>query len=311
MKKIIFTLLFLTYFCTGTLVFAQYNQSSPNTFQTFLSNGGYCPNSNYKGSIHYDTQSNKLVFCTGVNSIQSGSSVWANATGGISYLSGNIGIGVTSPTFGLEMGSGTFARFSNSLFITGKLGINTNAPSEKLELVDTHIRIFNIFDNVKWSQSHNINNVFEFANSLVGGPRLYIKSGNIGINQINPTSKLSVVGNVSFAGNVTSAGKGLLRNSTSTQLDFTHITVSLGASYSILGNACLTIDVDLPPGFAAAPAVALSSKWNDNASDDRIIITIEGVTTTTATLRLCNTSATVRPISRNEGYTLIIVGEGN
>jgi hypothetical protein len=315
MKKIIFTLLLSIYLGTGTLVFAQFNQSSPQTFQTYLSNGGYCPNLNYKGSIHYDTQSNKLVFCTGANTIQSGSSVWANATGGISYSSGNIGIGLTSPSYDLTMGNGTTARFANNLLITNKLGINTNTPSEKLELNNTFFQIFSSTDIVFWNIRHVVgNSAFGIDCSLAGSSKLYVKSGNVGIGGIiSPTSKLDVLGSGSFAGNVTSAGKGLLQNSTSAQLNYFEFGANIVNNFTISGNSCSTVDFPIPLSylFTSPPAVAFSYKYSDGLTDDRIIISIEGVTTTTVTLRFCNTSSTSRTISANEGYRLVCFGEGN
>ncbi len=299
--------------------FAQFNQSTPQTFQTYLSNGGNCPNLNYKGSVHFNTQTNKLVFCTGTNSFQSGSTLWSNVVGGIAYTAGNVGIGVTSPTYNLEMGSSTIARFANNLLITDKMGINTITPTEKLEILDGRLTIRNIFGGIRWEHLYSdAGDAFQLnhiANNGAGFASFFFNlGGNMGIGVPFASSKLTVNGHGSFAGNVSSDGKGLLQNSNSTQLKYVFFSVIMTNPLIVLGNSCGTYNFDLPQSanaFNSPPAISFSKKANDGFSDDRIIINIEEVTATTAKLRFCNTSATLRTISDNEIYNLMAFGEGN
>ncbi|RFS14955.1 hypothetical protein [Emticicia sp. C21] len=315
MKKFFFSFLFFTCLAKANYIFGQSNASYPQTFQTYLSNGGYCPNLNYTGSVHYDTQTNKIVVCQGVNSIQSGSSVWTTANEGINFAGGIVGIGGQATKYSLEMTNGTNARFTNNILATERIGIGnygyTSEPGEKLELLNNKLVIKSSASNFKWTH--------EYQNNL-GALRLYSSNqlaavnfsvnGTVGIGTFGGNHKLNVLGNGAFSGNVTVAGKGLLRNSTSTQLMFFLCSITLPNSLTIPGNSCGTVDISLPSFyFKTAPALAFSGKYNDGLTDSKIIVTIENVTNTTARLRFCNTSSNTRTIAVEEGYNLICFGE--
>ncbi len=94
-----------------------------------------------------------------------GSSQWTSAANGIiSYSGGNVGIGITSPTSALQVGTGKSVRFE--LGINQKLSLGGNGPFE----VD--------------------------APNIVGGRFVVTNAGNVGIGVTGPVEKLEVNGTV-------------------------------------------------------------------------------------------------------------------
>jgi hypothetical protein len=151
-----------------------------------------------------------------------GTSCWAVATKTTEYnnkatptaqtdrLAGQMLIGNTTSQASVRISSMT------SYFIDGNVGIGTTNPSWKLDVIgavraSTYVTALNFYGD--WAPTANFN---------MAGFKI-IGSGNIGVGTSNPTSALTVIGNVSVTGGVVAAtstyalnAAGLVQTSSST-----------------------------------------------------------------------------------------------
>jgi hypothetical protein len=105
-----------------------------------------------------------------------GSCKWADATGGINYNSGNVGIGMTNPVYKLDV--------AGDINFTGTLRQNGTPFSG---------------GSSQWTAS---------------GSNIYYNNGNVGIGTTNPGAKLEVDGQLLITGGNPGAGKVLTSDTT-------------------------------------------------------------------------------------------------
>ena len=312
MKKLILicslTIFSLTAFAQ-VYSFTNYTVIQPNIFQLKLYGYRQCP-VEYKGILYFDTQKNKVVYCiSNSNDIAAGSQ-WEGITSAY-YTGGFVGIGTISPAYHLDV-SGT-ARFSNTLFVNSKLGINTLIPTEKLELLDRSLLIRSTTDNINWSFSYR--DIYDRVDLSYGsgGPLYLFNGGNMLLTSsagvVNGTDKLKVEGDASFVGDVTVGGYGTISSTAAAQLKLYPSSLIINTQFIVSANSCSTWSFSVPNGtFSSIPVVAIGNKISGNSFDEKMTMTVESVTLNTATIRFCNSSATPQDINGNS-YSIIAIGQ--
>jgi hypothetical protein len=153
--------------------------------------------------------------------------------------SGKVGVGTTSPQAKLSVNgtgtaSGELLRIGNEtntfLYVNGtegRVGIGTTGPGAKLTVStanedDSTIEAFRFqrdgyatsYYNSIYSGSGSGHNRLDFYLSTTGGtlattPVLTLRDGNVGINTLSPTAKLSVNGNITLGSMTVQANKAL------------------------------------------------------------------------------------------------------
>jgi hypothetical protein len=313
MKKILFTAIILIF---SERLLAQSSIVQPEVFRLATVATENCPVSD-KGKIAFLTNLNTVGFCKGILSSGYLNEYWAGATIDTYYM-GKVGINNNNPTYELELGLGTNTRIQN-LIVNGNVGMNTLTPTEKLELKDRPILISSTADAKIWAIKYTDNsNRFDIIDNNVSPTSLTVNNGGnisigLGAGTLNLTNKLTVSGSVSYAGNLTVAGNGIISNTNAAQLKmFTTSFTTSSAGFVISANSCSTTGFGFPNGmFSSPPAVVLGQKISGGTADNGVVILIEsGVTQTGGLVKFCNnTNATIGVT--NYTYSIIAMGEGN
>lgn len=311
MKKILFTAFTLIF---SERLLAQSSIVQPELFRLATVATENCPVSD-KGKIAFLTNPNTFLLCNGNQSSEYlKNEYWAGATTDTYYM-GKVGIGNNNPTYELEVGAGVDTRIQN-LIVNGNVGMGTLTPTEKLELKDKPIYISSTADTKSWAIKYTDNsNRFDIQDASVS---LTVNNGgNIGIGlgpgTQNLTNKLTVNGSVSYAGNLTLAGKGVISNTNAAQLRMSTYSFTTPAMFTINANACSTQNNSLQNGtFSSPPALAIARGNSGGTSDNGLVISVEsGATPDTMVVRFCNNTSTTITLSNFFTYSIIAMGEGN
>ncbi len=262
-----------------------------------------CTDSN-KGKVFLMPEFNLFSYCYGANAYKQPIEKWGVNNFGIHYL-GKVGFGISNP--GYELQTFTNTRFQ-TLIVDEKIGINTSTPTEKLELKDREIAFMGPDDVQKWRlRNLDISDRFEFLED--GQTKMIINyGGNIRIGDVPSTDKLSVAGNVSYAGGLAVEGKGILSNSNATQLVM-HTFNSMTTSNILVvqSNACAVLGISFPVStFTTAPAIFLGRNISNNPVGQNLIKSITNVTTTSAQIRICNTTGNDVAFT-NQSFSVIVL----
>ncbi len=303
MKKLFFL------FIIQHLAFSIYAQSG-----TMLPDGFIVPNLATapactvadKGKTYYNTTSNQMMVCNGTSWVGA-TEVWGKTGNNIFYTAGKVGINLPSPLYDLDV-NGT-GRFTNAS-ATG-LGIGGAAPSSGLEVYNGAIAITNTADAKTWKYEYSEPNNYLSLQENGVIRMIFNNGGNIGIGAAPPAEKLSVDGNGSFTGDLTvNGGKGLVRSFNSTQLKYHLATVSLGASFTVNAASCQTATSSTlsPAGFTASPTVTVANLVSGTGDFGKLVTIVSSTTTTQATIRICNPTASSITLS-NIFFNLICIGQ--
>ncbi len=282
---------------------AQSTSIESNVFKLHLSTNA-CPTADYTGSIFYNTDFNLLTYCTGANSSIFGAGDWM----GISpiYRNTNVGIRRGSPIYELDING--YNRATN-FYVSGKIGIGTTTPTEKVEIVDRQLAIGSTADATSWRQRYtDASDRFDIAED--GLSRLLIDNGgNTGVGSSSPTYKFSVIGDVNYNGNLREGGFGTMASTETTVQKMVTITLSITNNLVVNANACATWGGTLPGGtFTNPPAAFLGNKISGTSNDDQIVMTVENVTTAGVTVRFCNNKASAVNLL-NFSYSILAIGD--
>jgi hypothetical protein len=283
---------------------AQSTSIEPNVFKLHLSTNA-CPTADYTGSIFYNTDFNLLTYCTGANSSIFGAGDWM----GISpiYRNTNVGIRRGSPLYELDING--YNRATN-FYVSGKIGIGTTTPTEKVEIVDRQLAIGSTADATSWRQRYtDASDKFDIAEG--GLSRLLMDNGgNIGVGSSSPTHKFSVSGDVNYNGNLREGGFGTMASTETTVQKMVTTTLSITNNLLVNANACTTWPSNAFPGgtFTNPPAAFLGNKISGNSNDDQVVMTVEDVTTGGVRVRFCNNKATAISLI-NVSYSIIAIGD--
>jgi hypothetical protein len=284
--------------------FAQSVTLEPNVFRLASSNGGNCP-SGHEGKIQYDTQTNRMIYCTGVSTSESASSHWIGNSS--IYYNGKIVIRNNNPTVELDVNGSMLA---NNLYVADKVGIATQTPTEKFEVLNQPIQI---------RSSTDISNTYRFryldASDRLdivegGSTRMFVQNGgNVTIGATTGTNKLHVAGTGSFADNVVANGGSVMQNTSATQLKMITVTATTPTgTFTVFAGGCDSIGFSFPSStFNTAPAVFIGQKISGSTLDNQLVMTVENVTTTGGRLKFCNNTTSHTSIL-NYSYSLIAVG---
>ncbi len=215
---------------------------------------------------------------------------------GNSLVSGNSSIGGTASISGNASIGGT-ASISGNATVGGSVGIGTTSPTAPLEvkgriLVDS-IRI-NSGTSLTQGFSMGGNGVFGIdAPSFINGRFVVLNNGNIGIGTNAPTSKLQVNGSIS---------KAIRRITAARTLDATDYTIIANAF-----SAAFTITLPAPNTCSGREYVIRKVDESSNA----LTFTFTGITGTNA-IRVSDTSATAGSYinSLNYNKTIRIQSDG-
>ena len=308
MKKL---LLIFSLTIVSLTIFAQTSIIQPNVFQLAITSTYNCPTGN-KGKIYFDPIYNGVIFCTGVGLATSAYSPWQGLSNSY-YMGGFVGIRQGTPAYNLDVNS--HGRFSNTLFVNTKLGINTLTPTEKLEIVDREMTIKNTADATFWRfryrDASDRFELFESINNATSG--IFVNNGgNAGLGGVaSATNKLNVVGDAYFNSDVTVGGYGIIANTDAAQLKLYTSIYTTGSTFGLSTNGCTTIPqgIAFPNGtFSTTPAVSVGNKISGINTDERITITIESVAINTASIRFCNSSSSSVGLN-SMSYAIIAIGQ--
>jgi hypothetical protein len=285
---------------------AQFTESQPDVFRLANTPSQGC--NNQGGKIWFYTQLNKTIFCLGDNSSRFLETPW-QGTSDI-YFMGKVGIS-QGGVLNYELQIANVLRL-NSILVNDKVGVNTLTPSEKLEIFDRDISIRSTADAKSWQfLNSDANNKFElredgaFIMQVNYGGNITIASGSD--PNLN-THKLSVDGNVNYAGSLSVEGKGTLANTGTSQLIMGTYESAIPSGVGVPANSCITFFFVFNSGtFSAPPAVFFGQKLTGSSDDTKLIFSIMSVTASSATVRVCNTSSNSVGLSGNS-YSCVAIG---
>lgn len=230
-------------------------------------------------------------------------------------LGQNVGIGNPNPLYKLDV-SGSINSTSNAYF-AGSVGIGTTLPSYKLQVNNGAIALYNTTDSKTWTFSYSSTSDY-FALAESGTNRVVVANGgNVGIGTSAPGAKLAVAGSIqatgdaAVTGNLTvSSGKGIIRNSTSTQLKY---YTREAAFTAIIGGNKLSAEgtVGFTSGiFTHPPAVMVGDIVSTGGTTGelyRVQLVVYGVTTTSCKVRLLNTSPNA--VNYDVTWNMVCIGD--
>jgi len=179
-------------------------------------------------SIQYPTfQSNPSVnSLTASAGISSSLGLFTSLTGSNTYVSGNIGIGTTSPIKALHLSASS----GDPMMVENSLQNNFN-------------RIIYKKPSRMWSLGQDSGDGFALADETAPGYRLYISSsGDIGIGTTIPAAKLDVQGTGRFTSNVEITGtlKGITELTASVISASSYLGISAGENAIYVGNKIIS-----------------------------------------------------------------------
>jgi hypothetical protein len=263
-----------------------------------------------KGKMYYNSTSKLLMVCDGTEWISS-LSQWSSplAAPGTINTSRKVGINTTTPQYNLDV-NGT-VRVTGNLYAGSQIGVGTTTPADALQVTNGAIAISNTTDAKTWKFDYS-----DTENGLRiqegGVTRMFLANGgNVGIGTSTPTASLTVNGSATFGGSITINNVGVVRSTTAASIKYHRVLLSLGTSVLVSANSCTTPanTANLSgAGFTAAPTVNIANVVSGTGEFGKLVATIQSVSTTSASIRLCNNTAsniTLNSFSLN----LICIGQ--
>ncbi|GAB2649668.1 hypothetical protein GCM10027035_49530 [Emticicia sediminis] len=301
MKTLI--LLFLTFIISFTSL-AQSTIIQPDVFKLHL-NTNPCTNTDYIGSIYYNTNANLLAFCRGVNSSNFTAEHWIGSID--IYRNSNVGIRKGSPFYELDI---TGNNQATNFYVGDKIGIGTTTPTEKVELVDREFAITSTADAKSWRHRYSdASDRLEITENGITRILIY-NGGNVGIGSYSFTPKLYANGAVNYNGNLREGGFGTMASTETTVQQMATTTMSV-SNLNIPANSCATWGFTKPTlaFFTNTPAAFIGNKISGNAvTDNHLTMTVENVSTSGGTVRFCNNAGTSASLT-NMVYSIIMIGD--
>lgn len=230
-------------------------------------------------------------------------------------FSQNVGIGTNAPEYRLDvLGS---IRSTNNGFFEGALGVGTTAPSYKFQVNNGQIALYNTTDLKSWYFGYTSTSNYFYLSEGGTNRMVVANGGNIGIGTTAPTAKLdingrlNVNGNTDIEGNLTvNAGQGVMRNSQgSAQLKYYTREVAFGAAlagFALSGEGSFGF---ASAGFTTTPVVTVGDIVSTGGTAGqlfRVQLVIYGCNTTSCKARLLNTSPNA--VDYNITWNIICIG---
>lgn len=259
-----------------------------------------------KGKIFIHPSSHSFCYCFTSANYDQPLEKW-EANGSDIYYLGKVGILNNFVNYDLDI-SGELR--TPTLIVNGNVGINTNTPTEKLELKDRPINIESTADAKLW-QIKNVDsgNRLEFVEFLFNASMFINYGGSIGIGNLPTTDKLKVHGDVAYAGSLSVEGKGTLANTATTQLVMQLVTSqTTTGTYTISNNTCGVVLFSFPTTFTATPALVLGQNISSLEQGANLVKTVDTVTTSGGTIRVCNNTGGGLSFS-NQTFQLMAIGQ--
>lgn len=283
-------------------VLAQFSVVQPEVFQLSKVPNYPCPVSDI-GKIFYNTTEERMLYCSGIYTVSVGGEFW-QGTGNIYYM-GSIGLRKASPSYSLDVNG----KLRSTKFTADKIGIGNTTPTEKIELTNRQMAISSSADAIVYKFVYqDVADRFEMSEG--GLARIFMANGgNVGIGSIPNTDKLRVTGDANFEGNLLVEGEGIAYNSNATQLKLHIGGFTTPNTFTITNSSCLTTSFTLSGSpFSGNPAIAVGQKTTGIPTPEKLVISVENVTTNTGTVRFCNHSGSTISLS-NATFSLIAIGQ--
>ncbi len=206
-----------------------------------------------------------------------------NAFTGTLTMSGNVGIGVTTPGSALQIGASGTSGSASSVITFGITGSNPQGYSNLPILGETN-DVFGGNSLVASATSNSGGLIFDTFDGTSEGARMVISPpGNVGIGTMNPRARLDVYENVSnLAAGTWEANPGLaVGNTSATGTKYLFAGVDQGADYGYLGAVdqgknYIPLSINPGGGNVGIGTTSPAAKLDVNGS----IQTSGGITTT-------------------------------
>jgi|GEM_PF-2639541 len=219
---------------------------------------------------------------------------------------GNVGIGVATPLYKLEVSGNIKA--ATDIHVNNNLHVDlADANGGDLQSA-LHFGSITTGEGIASKRAGGIGNIYGLDFYTNNSNRMTItNSGNVGINLPDQsiTERLQVSGNAKVSGNViVQSNKGIIRSNDATQQKKLVTTVSL--NYTFQAGETRTFTVTWPESFGATPDAFVGNIVSGAGGWAEVVMSLSNVTSTGATLYVYNPkTSTVVP-----NFTVKIIAIG-